>query len=75
MRLQLEFVQPTDVMPAEAYVVLNSFSTSNTSGLPCLTPDCTAMGELDYWLKELEGQIAEIRKDTKRRFLAAKTSK
>jgi hypothetical protein len=70
MRLTLEFSPQNLPSPATAQVALNSYSRSE-SGLPLLTSDCTNMTELEIELRQIEKQIAEIRVDAKRKFVAA----
>ena len=70
MRLDLEFHEGSPLTNATAYVVVSDFDPS-PSGFPCLAEDCVSMAELEGELQHLEGDIAKIRAEAKRRFLKA----
>ena len=71
MALELEF-ETRDAFPlkASATVVLNRYGQVD-GGLPMATPECASMGALEGELKLMERQISEIRREAKRRFIAA----
>jgi hypothetical protein len=73
MRLDLEFHEGSPLTNATAYVVVSDFDPS-PSGFPCLVEDCVSMAELEGELQRLEGDIAKIRAEAKRRFLKAEIS-
>ena len=70
MRIDLEFHEASPLTNATAYVVVNHFNLS-LDGLPCLAEDCVTMAELEQELQHLEGHIAKILAEAKRRFLKA----
>ncbi|MBK7162650.1 MAG: hypothetical protein IPH79_09205 [Sphingomonadales bacterium] len=58
-KLALKFVKKDPLPFGAAYVVCNGED---------ITPDCATFAELDFQLRELEANIASIRKSAKTKF-------
>jgi hypothetical protein len=54
-----------------AQVVLEPYQTSRKTGMPAATCERDVMHEFEGELRYLETQIAEIRRDARRKFAAA----
>jgi hypothetical protein len=72
LTLKLEFKVPgRTALNASATIFLTDFSTVEKGGLPAVSSICASIGELEGELHLIEMQIASIRNEAKRRFLAA----
>ena len=56
-----------------ATIVLDGFASSE-DGRPCVISNCVNMLEMDAQLRRIERQIADIRREASRRFVAAGVS-
>jgi hypothetical protein len=70
MKLELRFRNRSGLLPAQATIVLNCYNIDEDDPRPNVTDDCESMAIFEGELRRIEMQLAKIRAEAKRKFLA-----